>query len=270
MKHSLILGLPLLILLSTLYTPASLYAQTDDPYHLSLKREVPYLLGSAFLLIKGEQLREGLTPVNIDEILIQDHFDPGIDDIPFSYGRHRADILSDYTMYASGGLSLALLTAHHTRHDFGKITLLFIETMLVNQGITNVTKAAFKRSRPYVFNPAWASDRPVYSGDRSSMISGHTSGAAAGAFFFARVFSDYYPASKLRPYLWISAATLPAITGFLRVRAAKHYPSDVVAGYALGAAIGYLLPTLHKKPLLKGKLTLSPSGTGLHASYSLH
>ncbi len=269
MKHSLITGLPLLILLTAFSCSASLHAQTDDPYHLSLKREAPYLLGSAFLLVKGEQLREDLTPVTIGEILALDRFDPGIDNIPFSYGRHRADKLSDYAMYASGGLTVALLAGRQTRHDFGKISLLFAETMLVNQGLTNVTKASFKRSRPYVLNPEWSPDRPVYSGDRSSMISGHTSGAAAGAFFFARVFSDYYPESKLKPYVWVTAATLPAITGYLRVRAAKHFPSDVVAGYALGAAVGYLVPTLHKKPLLKGRLTLSPACTGFYASYSL-
>lgn len=269
MKYSLITGLPLLVLLTAVSSLTSLQAQNDGPYHLSLKRETPYLLGSAFLLFKGEQLREDLTPVGIGDILAMERFDPGIDNIPFIYGRYRAGKLSDYTMYASGGLTLALLAGRRTRHDFGKITLLFTETMLVNQGITNVTKASFKRSRPYVLNPEWAEERPVYSGDRSSMISGHTSGAAAGSFFFARVFSDYYPNSKLKPYVWVTAATLPAITGYLRVRAAKHFPSDVVAGYALGAVVGNLVQTLHKKPLLSGRLTLSPAGTGFYASYSL-
>ena len=269
MHYLSITGLPPLILATVLLFTGQLAAQTETTYQLSFKREAPYFLGSALLLVKGEQLRRNLVPVAIDDILRADRFDPGIDNIPFLYGRHRADRLSDYTMYASGGLTLALVASRKSRSDFGRIALLYAETMLVNQGLTHFTKSVFRRPRPYVLNPAWSEERPVYSGDRSSMISGHTSGAAAGAFFFARVFADYYPDSRLKPYVWVTAATLPAVTGFLRVRAAKHYPSDVVAGYALGAAVGYLVPVLHKKPLLDRRLILSPAGTGLSASYNL-
>ncbi len=269
MKSSILTSWPFLAVLIALLIPAIVQGQTDDPYHLSLRREAPYLLGSTFLLIKGEQLREDLNPVSIESVRARDLFDPAIDEIPFIYGRHRAERFSDYTMYVSAGLATSLLAGRPTRQDFGKITLLFAETMLVNQGLTNFTKSVFQRPRPYVLNPEWAPDRPVYSGDRSSMISGHTSGSAAGSFFFARVFADYYPDSKLKPYVWAAAAALPAMTGFLRVRAAKHYPSDVIAGYALGATVGYLIPTLHKKPLMKGRLTLAPTGGGIYAAYSL-
>jgi hypothetical protein len=62
--------------------------------------------------------------------------------------------------------------------------------MLINAGLTNLAKAAFRRPRPYVFNPNWDANRTVKSGDRSSLLSGHTSGSAAGSFFFASVFSD--------------------------------------------------------------------------------
>lgn len=141
--------------------------------------------------------------------------------------------------------------------------------MLINQGLTNFSKAAFRRPRPYVFNPEWETSRPVMSADRSSLISGHTSGAAAGAFFFARVFADYHPESKLRPYVWGLAVVLPAFTGHLRVRAAKHYPSDVLAGFALGAAVGYLGPTLHKRPLRVGKCKIQVSGTGIRLTHAL-
>ncbi len=34
--------------------------------------------------------------------------------------------------------------------------------------------------------------------------------------------------------------------GYLRMKAGVHYPTDVIAGYTPGAAIGLIIPVLHK------------------------
>jgi len=47
--------------------------------------------------------------------------------------------------------------------------------------------------------------------------------------------------------LWISAATIPAIAAGLRVASGRHFPTDVLTGYAVGALVGYYIPELHKK-----------------------
>ena len=39
---------------------------------------------------------------------------------------------------------------------------------------------------------------------------------------------------------------LPAVTGYLRFKAGKHFPTDIIVGYGVGATIGYLVPELHK------------------------
>jgi len=41
--------------------------------------------------------------------------------------------------------------------------------------------------------------------------------------------------------LYVGAAGVSA----LRVAAAQHFPTDVVAGAALGTGIGWLVPTIH-------------------------
>lgn len=266
MRYPIPLGLCVLVLFSIFLNTESLVAQENSPYHFSFQREVVYINGGLLTLAGSEYLRRQIEPLEVSKLDV-DITD--FDDVQFRYGDHKADHFSDLSMYASAGLTALLIAKRDTRSHFGKVLLLFSETMLVNQGLTNLSKAVFRRPRPYVFAPDWSSDRRVLSGDVSSMVSGHTSGAAAGSFFFARVFSDYYPDSELKPLVWGVAATLPAITGFLRIRAAKHYPSDVVAGYALGAVIGYLVPTLHKKPLLKGRLHLTPTVTGINALYNL-
>lgn len=81
------------------------------------------------------------------------------------------------------------------------------------------------------------------------------------------MFADYYPDSKLKPFVWGVSIGLPALTGYLRIRAGQHYPSDIVAGYALGAAVGWLVPTLHKRPIGGKGFTVSPTGNGVHMTY---
>lgn len=170
-------------------------------------------------------------------------------------------------LYASVGLSAALLAGKESRRDFVKIGILFAETMAINAGLTNISKSIFQRPRPYVFAKNWDPIRILSSNDRAAFVSGHTSGSAAGAFFFARVFSDYYPHSKLKPYVWGLAFGMPALTGYLRIRAGKHYPTDVMAGYLLGGSIGYFLPKLHKKSAKESGLRIVPTGSGVYLSY---
>jgi hypothetical protein len=100
---------------------------------------------------------------------------------------------------------------------------------------------------------------------RTAFVSGHTSITACNTFFAAQVFSDFYPDSKWKPVIWSAAATIPAITGYLRVTAGKHFPTDVMAGYAMGTVIGILVPRLHRNKILKDKgISLNPGMYRVH------
>ncbi len=239
--------------------------RAQSPYSFDRGREIGLLGGSLLGMGAGELLRSEIDPLPLSSIPEFDDF--AVDEIDFVFGKFRADRLSNYTMYVGAGAVALLLPAKGPRRDAAKIGLLLTETLLVNQALTNMTKSAFRRPRPYVYDPTWAADRLVQSGDRSSLISGHTSATAAGSFMLARVFSDYHPDSKLKPYVWAAAATLPALTGYLRVRAAKHYPSDVLAGYALGAGVGYLIPLIHRKK--EGPWTVDAGATGFSLACTL-
>jgi membrane-associated phospholipid phosphatase len=105
---------------------------------------------------------------------------------------------------------------------------------------------------------------------RKSFFSGHTSQTAAASFFFAKVITDYHPTLKpgLKAGLWIFAASIPAINGYLRVQAGKHFPTDVITGYIVGAATGWLIPQLHRTPTSKAAKTnlgigFIPTNTGM-------
>ena len=40
--------------------------------------------------------------------------------------------------------------------------------------------------------------------------------------------------------------TAAATTGYLRYAAGRHYPTDILVGAAMGAFVGYLVPSLHE------------------------
>ena len=129
------------------------------------------------------------------------------------------------------------------------------------------------RSRPFVYNEDFSLSKKQTVGARHAFFSGHTSLTAASCFFTARVFSDYFPDSKYKPLVWAGAILVPATVGYLRVAAGKHFPTDVITGYAIGATIGMLIPHLHKKIKIKNadsSLKLSVGATGASLTWNLN
>lgn len=88
-----------------------------------------------------------------------------------------------------------------------------------------MVKRGTTRSRPYEANPLVLANAAVL--DRFSFPSGHTLHAVA----FSLIACSHYPA--LGMVLW----PFTAMTAVSRVALGLHYPSDVLAGAALGAVI---------------------------------
>jgi undecaprenyl-diphosphatase len=88
-------------------------------------------------------------------------------------------------------------------------------------------KDATHRTRPFVAHPQI---EPLYVVHSSSFPAGHAATAFAGAVLL----------SWLRPRGAPWFLLLAAAIGFSRVYDGVHYPTDVLAGAALGAAVGVL------------------------------
>jgi membrane-associated phospholipid phosphatase len=80
-----------------------------------------------------------------------------------------------------------------------------------------------------------------------SFYSGHTSNTASISFFTAKVFSEYITDNTAKIFIWSAAVLIPAVTGFSRINTHWHFPTDVIVGYIVGAAIGYLIPLIHTR-----------------------
>lgn len=100
--------------------------------------------------------------------------------------------------------------------------------------------------------------RPDGSGN-DGFPSGHAAVAFAAATYFAIRYNDQYP--QYVPWAYGAAA----LTGLARVQAKKHYAQDVIAGAALGWALGRFFTTP-----LDAQLTVAPAPGGASITYTQH
>jgi membrane-associated phospholipid phosphatase len=219
----------------------------NSPYTLTYKFDAPLAtagvgLNLAYFLL--DRKSEALQPAFISTL---DRSNINAFDRSAAYNWSRpAAKGSDVLMIGAMAAPSLLFFDKNIRNDYYKIGTIWAQTMALNTGVTNLTKVLVKRTRPYVYNPNAPEHYKLERDARYSFFSGHTSVTASMSFMTAKIFSDYNPSSKALPYVWTTAAVVPATVAFLRWRAGKHYASDVIVGYLTGAAIGFLVPHLHK------------------------
>lgn len=227
------------------------FAQKDSlnssPYRLSWPLEtslvVPALsMGISYLVLDSktavlkEDVLQSFDPSQVNA------FDRGA---TFNWSMPVATA-SDVCMYTSFAMPFSLLIDKKMRQDYLKISLMCAQTFALTASLTALTKNLVLRPRPFTYNQQVPLHYKQERSARYAFFSGHTSMTAAMCFFTATVVSDYYPRHKALPWIWTTAAVLPAVTGILRQQAGKHYWSDVICGYAVGALIGVLVPKIHR------------------------
>ena len=242
---------------------AFLFVEKTDaqsPYQLEKKKEL-ILLGTGATLYGLQFYPKDKTPIlTLEEIMALNPDDiNGLDRPAIDNYSTNADKASDYLWLLSAASPAAFLATKKGHTYFGDIATLYLEAYLINRGLTELTKYTVRRIRPFVYNEEISPDEKMNRGAKASFFSGHTSETATYTFFSAKVFDDLFPDSKWRPVVWGMAATIPAVTGYLRIKAGKHYPTDVITGYAIGATIGWLVPHLHRNKKLKAN-SMSLSG----------
>jgi membrane-associated phospholipid phosphatase len=129
--------------------------------------------------------------------------------------------------------------------------LVYGETIAANLALNGVTKALVARPRPYSYSDDPAARAEVQRSPRDahlSFYSGHASTTFAAAVSGAYLFSQSSDDPLARTAVWASSLMLAGATSDLRVRAGKHFYSDVLAGAAIGAGVGVLVPALHGGP----------------------
>lgn len=153
-------------------------------------------------------------------------------------------------------LVLVLLVVLARARRDGRIAVLIavLAVGLTDQLVANGLKPIFHRVRPF---EAIEGTRKLVSAHDASFPSAHAANTFAAGVFLALRFR------RLRWILFV-----PAIVAYSRVYCGVHYPSDVLAGAALGAAVGAALFLLERTARFRfqrpgaGKSN-APAGSGV-------
>ena len=117
-----------------------------------------------------------------------------------------------------------------------------IESSVIASGIiTPSIKFIVGRERPgngdaFKFDP--------FTSFSSSFPSGHTTQAFAVASVIAANYDDH-------PWIGATALTIAGVVGYSRINANQHYASDVLAGAAIGTAVGWSIVRRHRQQVTR-------------------
>ena len=220
----------------------------ESPYETNFVKDGIWITSAVGLNVLGVKLiqeKDDLSLTDLNNLSKDDIW--GIDRWAAGYYSEKANEDSYIPFYASFVLPIALLINENERNNAGQISVLFVETMATTGALFTITAGLVEKSRPLVYNESLDEEKRIDSDEQRSFFAGHTAATAAATFFAAKVFNDFNPDSPLKPYVWGVAAAIPASVGYLRIKAGKHFLTDNLIGYAVGAASGILIPELHKK-----------------------
>tara|TARA_Y100001980_G_C14556928_1_gene354766 strand:+ start:210027 stop:210803 length:777 start_codon:yes stop_codon:yes gene_type:complete len=172
-------------------------------------------------------------------------------------GYDTSQKLSDLSMNLSTALPFFLLIDKKVRQDWGEYLVLYLESQMINTSIYQAGAFSFRRPRPLTYNNEV--DMEVRTGEQrsNSFFSGHVSTAATATFFMTKVYTDYHGITGWNRIAFYGAASVPPLfVGYHRMHAGKHFRTDVLLGFVIGAVNGILIPHLHDS--MRGKKKQKP------------
>ena len=188
-----------------------------------------------------------------------------------NYSKSAADA-SDLFFYGSMPVPLLLMLFDgKVRKDFGSVFLVWWETMAVTGIYYTGSAYVIDRYRPLAYNPAAPMHERTDGNAKNSFLGGHPALVGSCLFFTAKVYSDYHPESNAKWLFYTVATGATATTAYLRLKAGKHFPSDLLVGSIMGPLTGILVPHFHKRKMFKNPhISITPftgEAHGLIARY---
>jgi membrane-associated phospholipid phosphatase len=155
-----------------------------------------------------------------------------------SLGRMGSHVL---LIGVAGGAVLASVTGLEPARARGNAVVL-AQAVSWTTAVTEVLKVGVHRARPALYKSG-AAAAAADADNRKSFPSGHASVAFAAATAYATLAArQHLPHARRNAILlYLGAVGVSAA----RVAGGKHFPTDVAAGAALGAGIGFAVARLH-------------------------
>ncbi len=160
----------------------------------------------------------------------------------------RAAAISDALFGASIAAPALYLMGTSIDDADGDKLILYGQSLAVNTLLVGVMKRLVQRPRPYLYSKDPAAIR--YAKEQGedaylSFYSGHAALTFGAAVTGAYLLGASGASTSARAFAWGGGMMIASATANLRVRAGKHFYSDVVIGGLVGISVGYLVPALH-------------------------
>lgn len=265
MKH-----VSFLLLAGTLGGQVAAAQQAPLPYHTRFAVDAPIVAGLGAISAVGLHLsmkRDG--PTNAELATFNKKDVPAFDRFSAGYYSEGFQTAGDLICYPSLVIAPGLLAlSPAVRGRYGQVLGLYLQTLLATGAIFTMSIGTLPRYRPYLYGPEGGDQRTGHIAT-NSFFAGHTAHTATATFFAAKVFHDFNPDSPAQPYVWAAAAVVPAVVAYTRIEAGKHFLSDNLVGYAVGATMGVVVPQLHKVAGRRGVSLVPMQGVNINGySYS--
>lgn len=239
MKHFLILSL--------LFAIVSKSSTAQSPYTLSPATDLPIIGFGVITVSYAAFLHKNHPILTQQQISAIDTTLLAFLDLPtIHYNDKKADRLSSIMLGLSfASFALPVFDAS-MRDDYFTYFAINCESLINAAGAYGSFKNTVNRPRPYMCTPGDTSCLRFSKGATSSFPSGHVTMTACNTFYMAKIINDNSNSVALKIGAWSTGAIYPAIVGYLRVKSGKHYPTDVIAAYFIGAAAGILIADVHQ------------------------
>jgi len=166
---------------------------------------------------------------------------------------------SDLFLNVSIASPVLLMLSPRLRKDALDLLTLYTATHVVNNLIYFGAAYSIRRARPLTYNPDLPLSAKTGLAKSNSFYSGHVSFSTTATYFGAKVLTDYYHIRGWKRVGIFTIATVPPLlVGLNRMQAGKHFRTDVLTGFVIGAACGIGIPQLHKKSRANSQLSLHP------------
>lgn len=189
-----------------------------------------------------------LTPESVNQ------FDRGATD-------NYSPAIGSYSTLLTGFLLLApagLLSNTAVRQDWAPVSSMYLEVLLFSYALPSFGKGITERNRPFVYNPSVPIEKKETKDARLSFFSRHATMAFASSVFLSTVYGTYNPECALQPWLWTITLIGASAVGYMRYESGDHFPTDLLAGAAVGSFIGYGVPWLHEPRKKRTTVSVNP------------
>ena len=275
-SRSLLLLIALFVLCQNFLFAQKAEKREESVYKVNRKLEIPLTLGLFGVSVLGFNHLADKDGVSYEKALSLTPEDVWWFDRPATKQdaskRLDAHNTSDVLLNSSILLPVLLAFDKGIRQDWFDVLLIYSESHAISTNFYIANAVLVSRARPYNYNPDVPIDDKTANESRNAWFSGHVTSAATASFFMAKVYSDYHPELGNKKYWFFTAALIPpSLVGLYRYKAMKHFPTDIMAGIAAGAATGILIPHLHKNKQEESVWAFVPFAgkiNGLQISYT--